>query len=278
MNPRYEEYRSPPEQPPFVFHRALRRTPTFCSHEANWHDNLEIQFCCDGEGTVLLDGRVIPFTRGDIVAVNSNVIHYTGTQTALTYHCLILDPEFCCQAGIDPAVLLFEEHFRSEELTRILSRIAAVFADSSDVCRSAKLKMLTLALLIELREHHTIFFHETPKKQELYPQIRQAIRYIRKNYSQKLTVDDIARHTYMNKYVLSRQFRKVTKQSIMEYINGLRCHQARILLADGALAVEAAMQCGFTNLSYFTRTFKKYTGQLPSECRKAGRQCHTADK
>ena len=111
MENRYEEYSSRPDGVPFVFSSRLHRSAIHASREANWHGNIEIQLCDGGEGSVLLDGRRISFSRGETAVINTGVIHHTGTEGELTYSCLIMDAAFCLAAGIDPATLRFEEHF-----------------------------------------------------------------------------------------------------------------------------------------------------------------------
>ena len=82
---RYEAYTQFHEKLPFVLHADIERTPFNGSNEQNWHEDVEIQLCTDGEGTVLLNGERYPFHPGDMVAVGSNVIHYTATERRLTY-------------------------------------------------------------------------------------------------------------------------------------------------------------------------------------------------
>ena len=85
---------------PFIFHSHKYEKRGVRADVGNWHENIEIQVCLDGEGEVLLDGDKFPFTKGDIAVVNSNVIHYTYTPNSLTYTCLIVDTEFCKQMDI----------------------------------------------------------------------------------------------------------------------------------------------------------------------------------
>ena len=53
--------------------------------------------------------------------------------------------------------------------------------------------------------------------------------------------------------------------AVIEYINLLKCHQAQKFIRSGMNVSEAATELGFENLSYFTRTYKKYLNRLPSD-------------
>ena len=64
---------------------------------------------------------------------------------------------------------------------------------------------------------------------------------------------------------MSRDFKKYTGNTVFEYINISRCKTAATLIASGMSVSAAANECGFENLSYFSRTYKKYMGKLPSD-------------
>lgn len=54
--------------------------------------------------------------------------------------------------------------------------------------------------------------------------------------------------------------------SPVKYRNDLRLHLAQTKLQSGEYTVsEAAELCGFSNLSYFTRLYKKQFGRLPKD-------------
>ena len=57
LNTRYDIYKSGKSNLPFMFYKNLTITPQNFTTSANWHENLEIQFCLDGDGIVLLDGK-----------------------------------------------------------------------------------------------------------------------------------------------------------------------------------------------------------------------------
>lgn len=263
---RYEEHLEHSELLPFTLTVGIEITSTRFSPEANWHEHAEIQYCTFGQGIVSLDGQLFPVTAGDFVAVNTNVIHHITSPDKVRYTCLILDPVFCKEAGIDTTSLQFETIFRSPRLELLFEQLESVYRDKSDICRTARLKVLILQILIELRQSHTAQKAASGTvKPEVFERVKLTIKYIREHYQNKLSLDEIAGNVYADKYVLSREFKKTTGQTIVQYINSYRCKKARDHITSGVTVANAARMCGFENMSFFTRTFYKYMGELPSK-------------
>lgn len=267
LGTRHEEYINFLDNIPFVAYFDIERSCTQYSTAVNWHKNTEVQICTSGNGYVLLDGKKINITEGDIVIANSNVLHYTGTDTSITYSCIILDTEFAESSDIDLTKNRFEELVRDEKITRIFNEIRTV-KEESDYLSVAKLRELTLKLLISLCEGHLLDQSSYDCKSNSYKTVTDTITYIRKNYQHRLTLDEIAKNVFANKYTLTRVFKEMTGQTIVEYINTFRCNQAARLIFDGTGISESARLCGFSNMSFFTKTFKQYIGCLPSEYKK----------
>lgn len=264
---RYDEYSRSKDGLPFDLRRKIFRSAEVRSAEANWHENIELQRCVSGKGVVIIDGQPTEFSVGNIVAVSSGAIHYTGTAEELVYDVLILDPTFCRQAGFEPSGLLFKPHINDAELDGIFDEITQVYEAPSDICRQARLQILTLRLMILLIERHC----DTLPRIDTIPSsetVKSTIRFIRENYSRKLSLDEIAANVYTDKYVLSRTFKALTKQTIVTFINQYRCRKAMELISSGTSVSEAAFLCGFTNMSFFTDTFRRYLGVLPSAFKK----------
>jgi len=267
---RYEEYLSFSNNIPFILRSKIRRSASVYSKESNWHDNLEIELCTKGRGSVTLDGKRLEFSKGDIAVINSNVIHYTGTGEEMEYTCLIIDTDFCKQADIDPSLIKFKEMFRDEAVKNTILEMETLCQSKDELCRVAKLRMLTLALLILLKEKYVQECFAQAQNDIAHENVKNAIKYIRQNYMNKFSLDELCASVFTNKFVLSRQFKKVTRQSIVEYVNVYRCRQAEMMISSGTSVGAAAMLCGFSNMSFFTKTFKKYIGKLPSQCKMKG--------
>jgi len=87
-----------------------------------------------------------------------------------------------------------------------------------------------------------------------------------------LAREDIAKEVCLHPDYLSRLFKRVTGQSMTDYILQERIHLAKHLLENTDLPVgEVASSVGYHNFSHFTKMFKKCTGFSPKDYRKNGR-------
>ena len=265
---RHEEYAHISNNLPFILLPNLVRTPSTCRAEKNWHDNIEIQVCLDGEGEVLLDGDKFPFTKGDIAVVNSNVIHYTYTPCSLTYTCLIVDTSFCKQMDIDYQSLDFESLFKNQKIYDKVEILTKAYYDENTPCKVAFLTQTILEILIEIINGYSKTKSSEKAKPLTYERVKQTIKFVRENYNKKLTLDELSKVVYCDKFTLSRDFKKITGQTIVNYVNSFRCQKAAELLESGESVIQTAYKCGFDNPSFFSKTFKKYIGNLPSKYKK----------
>ena len=265
---RHEEYQNFQSNLPFVLFSNLQRSTYNQSNESNWHENLEIQLCTSGKGVVLLDGQNYNFNKNDIVIVNSNVIHHTGTDTNLTYSCLIVSNEFCKNIGIDTRNYIFSPVIKSSYLVELLEELQKIYSNHTTPFRIAKLNEIIIKILINLAEHHIVATITSKSKPKDFEIVKSAISYIRKNYNKKISLDQISKEVLCDKYALCRGFKRLTGQTIFENLNSYRCIKAVELLNDGQTVAQTAALCGFENLSFFTKTFKKYIGTPPSKHKK----------
>ena len=269
-NYRYEDYSQIKERTPCVVNSDIIRTKHKLSDTANWHNNIEIQTCCEGSGYVILNGVRTEIDMGDIVAVNCNTIHFTGTDDYIKYHCIIIDNDFCRNSGIDCADIQFENVFKNPAIMDSITETVKTYKNSVDVCYKAKLQYLILGILIEMRLYHTKNISVSKYDAKYFKEVKETILYIQSNYNKKITLEKLSKETYIDKYTLSKKFKEFTGITIVDYINNYRSKQALLMIQNGEQIGSAARLCGFNNISFFTKTFKKYTGNLPSFYKKKG--------
>jgi len=264
LGTRYEEYKGSTDGLPIVLHLGIKRDSTNFSTEKNWHEDLELQLCTDGQGSVLLNGERYTMEKGDVIVVNSNVLHHTGTDSSLVYTCLIIRADFCRTIGADLRSLRFSPVIRDGALSSFIKEVILSHSAVDDPLRLAKTYAAATKLIIALAEGYSKAAEERTIDEKAFENVKSAIKYIRENYPRRIPLDDIARAVYSDKFALCRDFKKFTGQTIVEYTNRHRCQKAAILLSGGQTVSEVASACGFESPSFFTKTFKKYMGALPS--------------
>ena len=95
--------------------------------------------------------------------------------------------------------------------------------------------------------------------------IKKSINYIQTHINEHLTIEALASYAGLSKDYFSHSFKNTIGITPINYINQLRCDNAKKLLKQKKYSIhEIAVQCGFENDSYFSRTFKRYIGVLPS--------------
>jgi transcriptional regulator GlxA family with amidase domain len=96
--------------------------------------------------------------------------------------------------------------------------------------------------------------------------VKKAQEYIEKNYQEKITVDELASMFNISRRNLERRFRKVTYNSVVEYIQRVRVEAAKTTLERTRENVNDAMyKVGYNDTKAFRTTFKKITGLSPLE-------------
>ncbi len=258
----YEHHPYENPQLPFLCHRdKIRRTDFFTLH---WHEHLEFLHGLSGSAQVGVLHH--PLEVGNVVVVNSGEPHNVCSATESVYDCLIVNAAFCRENGLDAEAMYFSPSIADPEAGRLHAEACAALRAVGPL-QVLRARMAVLRFLLYLCEHHT-------SDRQLYADntssdaIKKAVRYIRRHYSQPITLDDAAAAAGLSRYYFTREFRRVTGQSFVQYLNALRCEKAIPLLHSGHSVTEVCYACGFRDLAYFSRTFSKITGQAPSSLRR----------
>ncbi len=247
--------------------RATLPAPT------NWHENVEFFLVTGGTGAMQYGRDTLPLSKGDIVLVNSGVLHRPYSIEGLDYYFIIVDESFCKENGLDIASVSFVQHLRSRTTEKLFLCVAEAeerYEDDASPLAAARLRLAVLHLLIDLFEHHVTSTDGSERAASLSERyIKEAMGFINEHYTERMTLQMIASFLGVSRCHLSREFKRITGQTVLEYINVLRCKRAELLLSCGKSATVAALDCGFESLSYFSRTYKRLMGSSPSKSRQS---------
>ncbi|MDY4754744.1 MAG: response regulator [Candidatus Faecousia sp.] len=98
--------------------------------------------------------------------------------------------------------------------------------------------------------------------------VNQALSFMEKNYSQKLTLQAVADCCYVSQWHLSKLLNRYAEKSFYDILNAIRIQKAKELLADPKLKIgEIGEMVGYADTAHFARTFKKLEGMSANEYR-----------
>ncbi|MBO5146469.1 MAG: AraC family transcriptional regulator [Lachnospiraceae bacterium] len=248
----------------------------------HWHDELEIIYIKQGTLKISIDEQLYNAVPGSVYFVNPKELHLMGTEDLnAAYYTLLFPLEFISFQSDDQlettllhplrnGSLQFSHEIhdtsRNKKAAAILEQVIARHP-CHNIARHLQIRCLLLQLLVMLLEDETFFRkveHGTPTTFQ-----RELLIFIQSHYSEPLSLAMLAKHFHLSEKYISRYFKEHFHISLIQYLNHQRLIQAKKLLETTELPVtEIALCCGFNNVSYFIRTFKKAYGMSPLRYRR----------
>ncbi len=101
------------------------------------------------------------------------------------------------------------------------------------------------------------------------PAIEEALLYIEKRMNKNISRGEVAQAVHLSEEYFSKLFKQETGDTFKDYILAIKMKAAMDFLEKTQLSVGiVASKVGYSNFSYFSQTFKNYTGLTPQEYRK----------
>lgn len=92
--------------------------------------------------------------------------------------------------------------------------------------------------------------------------------FIENHVKEDLSLARLGKELGYNASYLSSTYKRLTGQSLTDYINGVRLDHAKALLHNASSSIkDISAECGFESQQYFNRIFKKKAGMTPNEYR-----------
>ena len=103
---------------------------------------------------------------------------------------------------------------------------------------------------------------------KLLEKMKTIFKYVEDHYAGHITIEDMAELTCYSKSHFMKFFKQNIGTGFIDYLNDYRLTMAdRLLKTSDSPVLEIAAQCGFDNLSYFNRIFKRKYGVSPGKAR-----------
>lgn len=260
----------------------------------NWHTGRQLPshlliYCLNGEISMCINDSVYTVKQGDVMVIPKNTFyipigkssceyyffHFKAKEIINTQDITIENKDVRKQdveEGEAGYIYYYPKHQNTIIDIGILNKTIAERAKRL-IFRSESLKPeqnYTHQLLLNayIREI-LIMISKDYSNIEINRKLKEICNYIEQNYSKPLTLSLLANKFSLADSYLARLFQKELKKKPSNYISEIRIEHACKYLALSDLNItEIAEKVGFSDVYYFSKTFKKQIGITPSEYRR----------
>lgn len=230
------------------------------------YDSFLIMFVESGKGFLEYEGEHYLLEENDLIFLDCYQAHFYGARStwhiewihfdgaaARTYYSIY-------RSQHTPVIHLSKPESRS--IVKPLHMILSGFASGTPLSEIWLAKYLTDLV--------TYTSDSADRPQTATPGItEQVLHYIQKNFQQPLSIEQLAESLSLNPSYLIRRFKKDTGMSPYQYLTSIRIEQAQYELKTTQRSVkDIGFSCGYQSENSFCITFRKMTGQTPTQFRK----------
>ena len=197
--------------------------------EREFHHYHEFVFFIEGNSYFISKNIQQELSPGSIVLIPSEQFHQFRVDEPAKYKRCILG--FCETDGISD--LIHEIMTEVKIISMPNKRITNVFENMIEIVKSelendVKKQFIQASLIHLLVYCRNCFSSEITHNINISPIVQQAITYIDKNYTQKISVESIAKHLYTSPSTLAHKFSRELNITIYQYISNK--HSAFVIL------------------------------------------------
>ncbi len=240
----------------------------------HWHERMELVGVADGSLEVHFGEWHCRLHAGQVAVINPGQLHggFAG-EDGVVYHTIMFDVQKFCNGTIASDKYLlpfcqgkyaFRNVIEDERLFAIVNRIADIQKNGAreNPLRAIGTIYEMLGILYEYRDGSAKILYS----QDM--QYSEVLAYINEHFAEDISAKSLSERFGYNESYFSRRFREITGITFGRYVLALRMEQAQKLLQGGREPVgNVAWQCGFADVSYFTKCFKKLFGYTPTHYR-----------
>ncbi len=117
-----------------------------------------------------------------------------------------------------------------------------------------------------LRSDQSARLHQIASHGAKTHRVVRAIEWLRQNFAQSLSIEELARESNMSASALHHHFKAVTAMSPLQFQKQMRLQEAKRLMLSGDLdAASAGLKVGYEDASYFNRDYRRFFGLPPRQ-------------
>lgn len=211
----------------------------------------------NGRGCLTVENTEYEIEKGDMFFIKKDVPHYYGGNDDFTTSYLGFDGRMS-----ENVFTYFDVNnagvYKNKNFNTVLAQLEEFYENFDNITEYAILSAYTYKFV-------SLFFSEALKN--IQTPIEAVKRYIESNYYKSIALMDILEFYPYSKATLCRKFAEEYGIGIFEAITKIRLEHAKIMLRSNPSIKlkKVAESCGFNDVSYFCKVYKKAFGESPKK-------------
>ena len=242
----------------------------------HYHSHYELLYLPVGKRKLFVGENAYEVSERNIALIHPYVLHRSESASSEEAYRFLLDftpelaeelkqfseiPDFLCLHSDSPCISLTAS--QSEKIHKLFQTILTLPEEDSRTTFLRKVHLCEILILLS----------ETVKREENSSTVPQRMteiaRFLERHHKENITLESVAEEFFLSPWYLSRTFKKYMGIGINGYLNNLRILSAQKMLEDPKCTVtQAALACGFDNITHFGRVFHKLVGTSPKKFQK----------
>lgn len=248
------------------------------------HSEAQLSVVTEGQVRFVLADEERILRKGEAIFINCSRLHevYDAAEGSCRYLCLKFNPAAVSGGGdyglyeryVEPVTklssqdALYFEGETADEVAGLIEEFKAVY-EGGEPCHEIRINIILQKLWLIIfgsAETGDSMTHKASYSEKM--RIDMLCDYIHNNYSEKITLDDIANAAHISKGECCRIFKRLFHTTPFQYLVYYRLSRSIELLTETDYSIsQVAQLVGFCSSSYYTKCFRKEYNCVPHKYR-----------
>lgn len=260
---------------PIEYYYVTKEHPRY-NMPLHWHIEYELIRVHEGTLELTVDENKLILNTGDTALIQDGMLH-GATATDCIYDCIVFNfAQFLMDSTtrkkeieniLNHNTILNNKYASNTLEASIINKIFKIVIPAGECCQIMTQGLLYLLLGVILKnKNYSVNNKSLNKNRKKLQQLKSVLFLIKEQYMNDLSLEDLANATGMSPKYFCKFFSEMTGKTPIEYLNqyriGCACEK---LCVDNYSVTDVCTNCGFNDLSYFVKTFKRYKNITPKQ-------------
>ncbi len=246
----------------------------------HWHEEIELIVVVKGKAKITVEHETVVVKEKEGIFINSGRLH----------SCEDYEKENCCIKSFvlhprfvygEQNSVLYQNYFHTFLQQTSANKQALCEKESANVLLAYNTftkesfafefkvrEILTDVLLSVINKSKGTAINANSKSLKQLSRCKKMMLFIHDNYAREVTLEEIAKSAQIKQSEALRCFKAVINTSPIKYLKNYRLKQAALMLkTTTASVIDIAFSCGFSEISYFSKSFKEVYNCTPTQYR-----------